>query len=37
MFISLCEFHVISEYDEMNYNFVYGVFIMYYKVKIMVI
>jgi hypothetical protein len=37
MFISLCEFYVVLEYDEINYNFVYGVFIMYSKVKILVI
>jgi hypothetical protein len=37
MFISLCEFYVVLEYAEMNYKFVYGVFIMYSKVKILVI
>ncbi len=26
MFKLLCKFVVVSEYDEMNYNFVYGVF-----------
>jgi hypothetical protein len=26
MFILLCEFFVVSEYDEMNYNFVFDVF-----------
>jgi hypothetical protein len=26
MFILLCEFFVVLEYDEMNYNLVFGVF-----------
>jgi hypothetical protein len=26
MFISLCEFSIVLEYDEMNCNIVYGVF-----------
>ncbi len=26
MFISLCEFSIVSEYDEMNYNLVSGVY-----------
>jgi hypothetical protein len=25
MFILLCEFFVVSKYDEMNYNLVFGV------------
>jgi hypothetical protein len=37
MFISLCEFFVVSDYDEMNCNFVFGVFTMYSKVHILVI
>jgi hypothetical protein len=37
MFISLCEFHVVAEYDEMNCNFILGVFKMYYKMHILVI
>jgi hypothetical protein len=32
MFILLCEFFIVSEYDEINYNIVYGVFTMYYEV-----
>jgi hypothetical protein len=26
MFILLCEFSIVSKYDEMNYNFVFGLF-----------
>jgi hypothetical protein len=37
MFISLCEFFVVSDYDEMNYNIVFGIFTMYYEVQILVI
>jgi hypothetical protein len=37
MFILLCEFFVVSEYDEMNCNFVFGVFTMYFEVQILVI
>jgi hypothetical protein len=33
----LCEFFVVSDYDEMNCNIVFGVFTMYYKVQIMII
>jgi hypothetical protein len=37
MFISLCEFFVKLDYDEMNYNLVYGVFTIYSEVHILVI
>jgi len=37
MFILLCEFSVVSKYDEMNYNFVLELFTMYYEVQILVI
>jgi len=37
MFISLCEFFVVLDYDEMNYNIVFGVFTMYSEVQILVI
>jgi hypothetical protein len=32
-----CEFFVVSNYDEMNCNLVFGVFTMYSKVQIQVI
>jgi hypothetical protein len=37
MFIFLCEFLVVLDYDEMNCNIVSGVFTMYLKVQILVI
>jgi hypothetical protein len=37
MFISLCEFSVVSKYDEMNYNFFLKFFTMYFEVQILVI
>jgi hypothetical protein len=37
MFISLCEFFVVSENDEMNYNIIFGFFTMYSKMQILVI
>jgi len=37
MLISLCEFFVVLEYDEMNCNIVFGDFIMYFEMQILVI
>jgi hypothetical protein len=37
MFIFLCEFFVVLKYDEMNYNLVLRVFIMYSEMQIQVI
>ncbi len=37
MFIYVCEFFVVFDYDEMNCNLVSGVFIMYFEVQIFVI
>jgi hypothetical protein len=37
IFISLCEFFVVLDYDEMNYNFVFGIFTMYFEMQILVI
>ncbi len=37
MFILLCEFSIISKYDEMNCSLVFEVFSMYSKVQILVI
>ncbi len=37
MFTLLCEFSIVSEYDEMNCNFVLEFFTMYFKVQILVI
>jgi hypothetical protein len=36
MSILLCEFFVVSEYDEMNCNIVSRVFSMYFEVQILV-
>jgi hypothetical protein len=33
----LNEFYVVSKYDEINYNLVFGVFTMYFEVQILVI
>jgi hypothetical protein len=33
----LCEIFVVLDYDEMNYNLVFGVFTMYSEVQILVI
>jgi hypothetical protein len=32
MFILLCEFFIVLEYDEMNYNLVLELFIVYFEV-----
>jgi hypothetical protein len=37
LFISLCEFFVVLDYDEMNCNLVFGIFIMFSEVQILVI
>jgi hypothetical protein len=37
MFISLCGFIVMSNYDEMNHNLVFRIFTMYFEVQILVI
>jgi len=37
MFISLCEFFVVLDYYEMNYNLVFGVVTMYSEMQILVI
>jgi len=37
MFISLCEFFVVSNYGEMNCNIVFGAFTMYFEVQTLVI
>jgi hypothetical protein len=36
-FICLCEFFVVSDYDELNCNIVSGVFTMYFEVHILVL
>ncbi len=37
MFVLLCEFSIVLEYDEINCNLVFGVFIMYFEMEILVI
>jgi hypothetical protein len=37
MFISFCEFFVVSNYGEMNCNIVFGIFTMYFEVQTLVI
>jgi hypothetical protein len=37
MFILLCEFFVVLEYDEMNCNIVSRVFYLYFEVHVLVI
>jgi hypothetical protein len=36
MFILLSEFFVVSKFDEINCNNIYGVFLMYFEMQIMV-
>jgi hypothetical protein len=37
MFVLLCEFSIISEYDEMNFNIVSRIFPMHFEFQILVI
>jgi len=37
MFVLLCEFSIVLEYDEINCNLVFGVLIMYFEMEILVI